>query len=157
MTAVATIARPRWAYVPGEGGGVDREAMACGLALLSPSYADRVPADDAAVGYGIALNDEGFFWEAHEVLEAVWRAAPPAGLDRLVLRGCIQIANANLKRRMSRPAAAARLMAEAAADFAELGRRGPAPTDSFAGRIDLTRIAAGFGRPGPILIEPALT
>jgi hypothetical protein len=149
--------RPRWAYVPGIGGSADREIIGRALALLPPRYADFVPADDAVAGYGIVLNDEGFFWEAHEVLEAVWRAAPPAGLDRLALRGCIQIANANLKQHMRRVAAAARLVAEAAADFAELGRRGPPSANSFAARFDLVRIAAGFGRDGPIAIGPVLT
>lgn len=157
MNAVATMTRPRWAYVPGVGGSADRETMACALALLPARYPDYVPADDAVAGYGLALNDEGFFWEAHEVLEAVWRAAPPAGHDRLALRGCIQIANANLKRRMSRAAAADRLMAEAAADFAELGRRGPAPAASFAGRFDLVRVSAGFHPAEHVLIGPALT
>ena len=87
----------------------------------------------------------------------MWRAAPPAGQDRLALRGCIQIANANLKQRMNRMAAAARLVAEAAADFAELGRRGLPSANSFAGRFDLARIAASFDRGAPIAIGPALT
>ena len=62
-----------------------------------------MPARHPALRYGIALNDAGYFWEAQEVLEAVWAAAPQGGRERILLRACIQIANANLKLRMRKP------------------------------------------------------
>jgi uncharacterized protein len=47
-----------------------------------------VPADDFV--RGIALFNEGHFFEAHEVLEDVWRAAPPE--QKKFLQGLVQLA-----------------------------------------------------------------
>ena len=52
--------------------------------------------------------EQGYFWEAHEVLEPVWMALPQ-GAERSCVQGVIQVANAALKLRMSRPKAARRL------------------------------------------------
>lgn len=128
------FALPRRAHVPGADGRADRDALDPVKAGVPESFAGHVPADHPALRYGLRLNDGGFFWEAHEILEAVWQAAPKGGRDRVALRGCIQVANANLKVRMGRLAAARRLFAEAGAEFAELGvRRGDgAEANSFA-------------------------
>src|SRR3982074_872300 len=76
-----------------------------------------------ALRYGIALNDNGYFWESQEILEAVWAAAPQGGRERNLLRACIQIANANLRLRMRKPHAAARLLGEALGELNALGAR----------------------------------
>src|SRR4051795_7805136 len=68
---------------------------------------------DTAYRYGARLFVEGFFWEAHEVWEAVWKASSQNGVERLLLRGLIQLANAALKLRMGRGQAALRLLREA--------------------------------------------
>jgi Domain of unknown function (DUF309) len=91
-----------------------------------------VPARHPALRYGIALNDAGYFWESQEVLEAVWAAAPQGGRERILLRACIQIANANLRLRMMKPHAAARLLGEALAELNALGaRKATAAGDGF--------------------------
>lgn len=113
---------PRWVYRPGSG-EPDRETLEIAKALAPQRYAICVPADDAALAYCLALNDAGFFWECHEILEAVWKAAPQGGRDRILLRACIQIANANLKASMNQSRAARRLYIEAAEELAELARR----------------------------------
>jgi predicted metal-dependent hydrolase len=46
--------------------------------------------DQAGFQHGIALFNRGEFYEAHEVLEDVWRAAPAP--EKLFLQGIIQIA-----------------------------------------------------------------
>jgi len=53
----------------------------------------------------------------------VWAAAPQGGRERILLRACIQIANANLKLRMEKPRAAARLLGEALGELTTLGLR----------------------------------
>ena len=58
----------------------------------------------------MAFLNEGYFWEAHEVLEAVWLACPPNSPERLMVQAVIQYANACLKGRMGQPRAVARLM-----------------------------------------------
>ncbi|MCI0400820.1 MAG: DUF309 domain-containing protein [Gammaproteobacteria bacterium] len=47
--------------------------------------------------YGIDLFNYGYWWEAHEALEAVWMAAGRRTEAGLFLQGLIQIAAANLK------------------------------------------------------------
>lgn len=124
---------PRWVYVPGKGSEPDRERLERVKVLVPARFDAVVPADHPALVYGLALNDRGFFWECHEILEAVWKAAPQGGLDRILLRACIQIANANLKHAMVQPRAVARLLAEAAAELDELAVRQSAD-DGFAAR-----------------------
>src|SRR5262249_38308562 len=73
------------------------------------------------------------FWEAQEVLEAVWAAAPQGGRERILLRACIRIANANLRLRMQKPHSAARLFGDALHELRTLSARtGPAVGDGFA-------------------------
>ena len=93
-----------------------------------------MPARHPALRYGIALNDAGYFWESQEMLEAVWAAAPQGGRERILLRACIQIANANLRLRMQKPHAAARLL-----------RRGAGES---------IRLAVAHGRPAPATALP---
>mmetsp|Transcript_23775 Transcript_23775/g.42740 ORF Transcript_23775/g.42740 Transcript_23775/m.42740 type:complete len:110 (+) Transcript_23775:900-1229(+) len=57
---------------------------------------------------GALFRDEGYFWECHEVLEALWLAAPDGPL-RSYVQAVIQMANAQLKARMDRPNAVRRL------------------------------------------------
>ena len=124
---------PRWAYVPGEDSEADHDTLAHALTLVPSRFRDFVPARHPALRYGLALNSAGYFWESHEILEAVWAAAPQAGRERILLRACIQIANANLKLRMQRPHAAARLLGEALAELNELSvRKATATGDGFA-------------------------
>jgi hypothetical protein len=127
---------PRWPYNPGTDRAPDREPLEIVKRLVPLRFDGFVPADDPAFLYGLALHDGGFFWEAHEIWEAVWKAAPMNGRDRLALRALIQIANAGLKLRQARPRAAARLIQEATGLLGELGTRGVAGApESVAGRL----------------------
>jgi hypothetical protein len=101
----ANLALPRWAYVPGETAEAeaDRDTMAAALALVPSRFRGFVPARHPALRYALALNAAGYFWESQEILEAVWAAAPQGGRERVLLRACIQIANANLRLRMQKP------------------------------------------------------
>jgi hypothetical protein len=125
---------PQWAYVPGETGPADAdcETLDMAKALVPSAFRGHVPARHPALRYGLALNDRGYFWEAQEVLEAVWAAAPQGGRERMLLRACVHIANANLRLRMQRPHSAARLFADALGELRTLNsRKGPAAGDGF--------------------------
>lgn len=138
---------PRWAWAIGEGRqSADHETLDRAKAMVPERYDDGfVPANDAALRYGLALNDAGFFWEAHEVLEAVWKAAPQGGRDRILLRACIQVANANLKRKLNRPSAMRKLLNEVLADLIELEARVPTgPATSFAAQFDRRTLRAAI-------------
>src|SRR6202161_1857228 len=122
-SAATNLPLPRWAYVPGVEGDADHDTLWQAKALVPSRFRGFVPARHPALRYGIALNDSGYFWESQEVLEAVWAAAPQGGRERMLLRACIQIANANLRLRMQKPRAAARLLGEALAELKALGAR----------------------------------
>ena len=143
-STAADLPLPGWAYVPGETADAepDHHALWQAKALVPAQFFGFVPARHPALRYGVALNDAGYFWEAQEVLEAVWAAAPQGGRERILLRACIQIANANLKLRMQKPHATARLWGEALAAINDLlARRPPAPGDGFADRFPAAALA----------------
>jgi predicted metal-dependent hydrolase len=139
----AGMAMPRWAYNPGTDRTPDREPLDLVKTLVPLRFERCVPADDAPFRYALALHDSGFFWEAHEIWEAVWKAAPMNGPDRLALRALIQIATAGLKQRQARLRAAARLIDEAAGLLGELGTRGLAGVpESVAGQLQSESLRA---------------
>jgi Domain of unknown function (DUF309) len=143
-STAAHLPLPGWAYVPGETADAepDHEALGRAKALVPPQFFGFMPTRHPALRYGMALNDAGYFWEAQEVLEAVWAAAPQRGRERTLLRACIQIANANLKLRMQRPNATARLWGEALAEIdGLLARRSPASGNGFAERFPAAQLA----------------
>ncbi|MFV0297065.1 MAG: DUF309 domain-containing protein, partial [Hyphomicrobiaceae bacterium] len=105
---------------------------------------------------GLALYRRGFYWEAHEVWEPVWRAAPPNSRERYLLAGLIQLANGCLKVRMARISAAGRLFAAARQLVSEAGLAGSGVTDRVLGLSPggivaaiegLEHAIAGLGRP----------
>jgi hypothetical protein len=144
-STAANLPLPGWAYVPGETAeaAADHDTLWQAKALVPSRFRDFVPARHPALRYGIALNDAGYFWEAQEILEAVWAAAPQRGRERILLRACIGIANANLKLRMQKSHAAARLFGEALGELGTLGaRKATAAGDGFADSFPTAALAA---------------
>lgn len=143
--STANLPLPQWAYVPGETAEAeaDHDTLWQAKALVPSRFRDFVPARHPAIRYGIALNDNGYFWESQEILEVVWAAAPQGGRERILLRACIQIANANLRLRMLKPHAAARLLGEALEELNMLGaRKAIAGGDGFADGFPTAALAA---------------
>ena len=143
-STAAHLPLPGWAYVPGETADCepDYETLGRAKALVPAQFFGFVPTRHPALRYGMALNDAGYFWESQQVLEAVWAATPQGGRERMLLRACIQIASANLKLRMRKPRAVARLWGEALDEIGEfLGRRSPAVGDGFANRFPAVNLA----------------
>ena len=140
----AKLPLPQWAYVPGEieKTEADYETLAQAKLLVPSRFNGYVPARHPALRYGIALNDNGYFWEAQEILEAVWAAAPQGGRERILLRACIHIANANLRLRMQKPLAAARLFGEALGELDMLRRNTTPAGDGFVDAFPTARLAA---------------
>jgi hypothetical protein len=123
-TVGGSLPWPQWAYVPGEtDADADYETLAAVKALVPLAFRGDVPARHPALRYGLALNDRGYFWESQEILEAVWAAAPQRGRERILLRACIYIANANLRLRILRPHSASRLFGQAMEELRELRPR----------------------------------
>ena len=145
MTApvASNLPLPRWAYVPGETdeAAADYETLAQVSALVPPRFQGYVPARHPALRYAITLNDRGYFWESQEIFETLWAAAPQGGRERILLRACIQIATANLRLRMQKPHAAARLLGEALGELNALGMRS-AGGDGFADGFPVAALVA---------------
>ena len=141
--AAGNIPLPQWAYVPGETAEAeaDYETLAQAKLLVPSRFRGYVPARHPALRYAIALNDHGYFWESQEILEAVWAAAPQGGRERILLRACIQIANANLRLRMQKPHAAARFFGEALGQLDTL-RKAVVGGDGFADGFPTAALAA---------------
>ncbi len=138
---------PQWAYVPGETADADADydTLAQVKVLIPSRFRDYVPARHPALRYGIHLNDRGYFWESHEILEAVWAAAPQGGRERVLLRACILIATANLRLRMQKSHAAARLFGDALGELKALGiRQATAAGHGFADGFPTAILAAAL-------------
>ncbi len=110
---------PAYRYVPGRlphpfahpaGHGHRLPAAALGPAW-DPA---RPPAMDRRFRHACDLFDQRYPWEAHELWEEIWRAAPAEAPERELLQGLIQAAAALLKRHMGQADAAGRLWARAA-------------------------------------------
>ena len=143
--AAGNLPLPRWAYVPGESekSSADYETLAQITILVPPRFGGYVPARHPALRYGLTLNDRGYFWEAQEILQTVWAAAPQGGRERILLRACILIANANLRLRMRKPPAALRMLGEALQELTALGlRKATASGDGFADGFPTEALAA---------------
>jgi hypothetical protein len=149
ISPATNLPLPRWAYVPGETdeANADYETLAQVTLLVPSRFQGHVPARHPALRYAMSLNDRGYFWESQEILEAVWAAAPQGGRERILLRACILIATANLRLRMQKPHAAARLLREALGELQALGSRSLGG-DGFADGFPAAALAG--------LIEPKL-
>lgn len=68
---------------------------------------------------GIHFYEHEYFWEAHEVLEAVWLQCPPNSIERHFVQAFIQLANARLKLMMGKVEASQRIFALASELYRE--------------------------------------
>lgn len=100
---------PEHVYIPGQterhnAGTFD---SLCNTAQASMSVEDL--SRSAAFKHGLIYLEQGYYWEAHEVLEPVWMALERNSEERRFVQALIQIANARLKQLMGRKKAALRL------------------------------------------------
>lgn len=137
MRRLPDLALPGHAHVPGSGSTPDMAPLEAAKSLAPSVMRHEEWQDNAAYLYGHDLLDAGFFWEAHEVWEAVWLNCPPNSAEKLMLRMLIQQANTRLKLVMGRRNAAERLAAEVEALRIDLAGRLGAP-GSFMG-VDISK------------------
>lgn len=136
---------PRYAYRPGHNPHPTRDAdgHSHGQSSPSPSHltADRW-LENTEYLWGIDLYNAGFFWEAHEAWEGLWRSAKHDPAQRQYLQGLIQCAAASLKAAMRDNDAALRLVTRA---LARLERVHADRGDVYMG-LDLSRFGAELRR-----------
>jgi len=110
---LSEIALPDYAYVPGQTPRHGEDVFTHYHNSVRPDTALKELPSTLAWRAGLLFFEQGFFWEAHEVLEPVWMDTPRDSSEHQLVQGIIQLANAALKLKMSRPKAAARLCAKA--------------------------------------------
>lgn len=109
MPAALEIPLPARRYLPGVNERHPEDAFDHVKALCAGQTDERSAATNAAWHYGLRLFNGGFYWEAHEVLEEVWRRARPNSRERHLVQCVIHLANGALKLALGRASAAARL------------------------------------------------
>lgn len=139
---------PERPHVPGETARPDPDDPVHRLARAAPDPTDpQAWRANPAWMAGLRLYAHGYFWEAHEVWEAVWANARANSAERALVQGVIQLANAGLKQRMRRPGAARRLAAMAAGhvdDAASGGRAASMGLDLLALRAAIAGYRAAL-------------
>ncbi len=105
----SSLALPGRAYIPQQNERHAEDAFDAIRARADPVTSSRTALHNIAWLHGLDLIETGFYWEAHEVLEAVWLNAAPGTPERVVVQALIQLANAALKQVMGWQKAALRL------------------------------------------------
>jgi len=105
----AGIPCPSHAYVPGLNARHPEDWFDPIKDTARPGMDADALGQSRALVVGLAYLDAGYFWECHEVLEAVWMALPDGAPERAMVQAIIQLANARLKLKMNRPRAVLRL------------------------------------------------
>ena len=100
---------PPHAYVPGQNARHPDDWFDTIKDSVTPGMPVSALGQTQAFHAGLAYLEAGYFWECHEVLEAVWLHTPQDTPEREMVQALIQLANAQLKIRMDRPKAAKRL------------------------------------------------
>lgn len=91
---------PRYRFVPGRSPHPRRDRQGHSYGRPEPK-AERVERSawktSRAYLFGIDLYNLGYFWESHEVFEALWHAAGSDSAEKQFFQAIIQIAASNLK------------------------------------------------------------
>lgn len=101
---------PSYAYIPGQTARHPSNAFdKLKGDIKAPFCANDIMQSDAWAA-GLQYLAGGYFWEAHEVLEAVWLRTNPNSPEKHFVQALIQLANAGLKLRMGQPKASTRIL-----------------------------------------------
>lgn len=102
---------PPHAYIPGQNPRHAEDHFDPIKHSVRPGMVAAELARTEALAAGMQYLAEGYYWECHEVLEAVWMETGVETPERHLVQAIIQLANARLKLLMERPRAARRLCA----------------------------------------------
>jgi hypothetical protein len=108
---------PPYAYLPGRFPHPIRDPKGHSYSPAEETSAAETPIDPDAMSWGMDLFNHGYYWEAHEAWEALWRATPKGTPERDLLHGLILLAAAGVKLREGKLAAACKHGSRAASFF----------------------------------------
>ena len=100
---------PPHTYVPGQTARHPEDWFDVIKASLTDAVSTQELHQTEAFQTGLFYLRQGYFWECHEVLEAVWIRCPEDSPEREMTQALIQLANARLKHLMGKPRAVLRL------------------------------------------------
>lgn len=101
---------PLHRHVPGQNARPVDGYLESIAALAPTTTSNDTAAQNRTWLFGLKLFNCGYYWECHEVLEAVWLNSPPNSRERFLLQGVIHLTNAALKSTMQRESAVRRLL-----------------------------------------------
>lgn len=153
---VPEIAFPPYTFVPGRTPHPVRDPAGhlFGQTLELPPPLDPARWQDSRdYLHGIDLFNHGYYWEAHEVWEGLWRAAERTGPTADFLKGLIKLAAAGVKVRQGQPRGIASHAAGAAELFRDLARQLGGVEAGYLGlRLrDLLRFTEQIERQAPLV------
>jgi hypothetical protein len=129
LAAIVSTSRPRWLpqkslppypYLPGKNPHPVRDPAGHSYHVEPiPVSAEGSLGSDAFL-WGLDLFNHGYYWEAHEAWEGLWRVADRDGPLRMLFKGLILLSAARVKIRERKHAAAQRHAKRAAALLRQL-------------------------------------
>jgi len=129
FVAIGSMLRPRWlpqkslppyAYLPGKKPHPVRDPTGHSYHVEPIPVAAEASLSSDAFLWGLDLFNHGYYWEAHESWEGLWRVADRDGPLRMLFKGLILLSAAGVKIRERKNAAAARHAKRAAALLRQL-------------------------------------
>ena len=102
---------PDHAYIPGQNHRHPDDLFDPIKEDINPNLTPLELFNSKAMAHGLFYLEQGYYWEAHEVLEPVWMALESHPTERQLVQALIQIANGLLKLEMGQLKAAIRLSA----------------------------------------------
>ena len=129
FVAIGSMLRPRWlpqkslppyAYLPGKNPHPVRDPTGHSYHVEPIPVAAEASLSSDAFLWGLDLFNHGYYWEAHESWEGLWRVADRDGPLRMLFKGLILLSAAGVKIRERKNAAAARHAKRAAALLRQL-------------------------------------
>lgn len=115
--AIASMSRPRWlpeknfpayAYLPGRQPHPVRDPAGHSYNVEPMPVAADAPLGSDIFLWGLDLFNHGYYWEAHEAWEGLWKVADRDGSSRMLFKGLILLSAAGVKIREGKYEAAIR-------------------------------------------------
>jgi predicted metal-dependent hydrolase len=120
---------PAYAYLPGRNPHPVRDPLGHSYGQQTENYGDS-----GLCRWGFDLFNHGYYWEAHEAWEALWRASEKDSSCRLLFKALILLAAAGIKVREAKAVSAVRHAERAAALLRKLVEM---PDQSLFGAIGI--------------------
>lgn len=117
---------PPYPFIPGRAPHPRRDPAGHSFGRPEPAPPHFPPdrwRDDEAYLFGVDLANRAYWWESHELWEALWHHVPPECTQAQFLQGLIQVSAANIGRFLGRPDGPRRLTGEAAGRLESVAAR----------------------------------